>query len=286
MVALRHVVIIANQYKPESLELSAEIANYLRSRSIAVASLTTKETNEKLAIPSDADLAISLGGDGTALFVARCVHDLGIPIMPVNMGTFGYIAEVSKSEWKETLDACIEGRAQLSRRTMIRVDVLREHKKVYSCHGLNEMVVTSAGISKVVNLEIRLDGVSAGAFRADGMIVATPTGSTGYSLAAGGPIVNPGIDALILTPVCPFFLSNRPLVVGGETEVEIHVRKGQRTGLLLTVDGQQNFPLLEDDVVQVEKARSKALIVKSFHRNSVDILREKLGWSRGGVNHA
>jgi NAD+ kinase len=220
------------------------------------------------------------------LYCARFLHDLGIPIIAVNLGTFGYITEISKDEWKDTLDAYLAGRLQLSRRLMVRVDVVRGHRKVFSCMGLNEMVVTSSGISKVVNLKMELDDIYAGTFRADGMIVATPTGSTGYSLAAGGPILDVNLDDLIVTPVCPFSLSNRPLVVNGETEVSIEVLHGQRTGLMLTVDGQQNFPLEEGDEVTVEKARSKVLIVRSPHRSSVDIIREKLGWSRGGWNHA
>jgi NAD+ kinase len=146
------------------------------------------------------------------------------------------------------------------------------------------MVVTSSGISKVVNLSVNMDGVFGGIFRADGIIVATPTGSTGYSLAAGGPILDAGLSDLIVTPVCPFTLSNRPLVVDGETEISLEVLPKQRTGLMLTVDGQQNFPLHEGDVITVEKARSKALIVSSGKRSYIEVIREKLHWSRGGFH--
>lgn len=286
MEKLKHVIIIENGSKEQSKTLGEEIRQYLASREIPATVVRTNGTDSPLDVPQDTELAISLGGDGTVLYCARFLHDLGIPIIAINLGTFGYITEISKDEWRDTLDLYLAGKLQLSRRLMVRVDVVRDHRKVFSCLGLNEMVVTSSGISKVVNLKMELDDIYAGTFRSDGIIVATPTGSTGYSLAAGGPILDVNLDDLIVTPVCPFSLSNRPLVVNGETEVSIEVLHGQRTGLLLTVDGQQNFPLEEGDEVSVEKARSKVLIVRSPHRSSVDIIREKLGWSRGGWNHA
>ncbi|MDD7202580.1 MAG: NAD(+)/NADH kinase [Sphaerochaetaceae bacterium] len=282
----KQVIIVENGSKEQSKSLGEEIRKYLSELSIPATVVRTIGTDQPLDVPEETELAISLGGDGTVLYCARYLHDLGIPIIAINLGTFGYITEISKDEWKDTLDAYLAGKLQLSRRLMVRVDVVRGHRKVFSCMGLNEMVVTSSGISKVVNLRMELDDIYAGTFRADGMIVATPTGSTGYSLAAGGPILDVSLDDLIVTPVCPFSLSNRPLVVNGETEVSIEVLHGQRTGLMLTVDGQQNFPLEEGDEVTVEKARSKVLIVHSPHRSSVDIIREKLGWSRGGWNHA
>ena len=282
----KQVIIVENGSKEQSKSLGEEIRKYLSELSIPATVVRTIGTDQPLDVPEETELAISLGGDGTVLYCARYLHDLGIPIIAINLGTFGYITEISKDEWKDTLDAYLAGKLQLSRRLMVRVDVVRGHRKVFSCMGLNEMVVTSSGISKVVNLRMELDDIYAGTFRADGMIVATPTGSTGYSLAAGGPILDVNLDDLIVTPVCPFSLSNRPLVVNGETEVSIEVLHGQRTGLMLTVDGQQNFPLEEGDEVTVEKARSKVLIVHSPHRSSVDIIREKLGWSRGGWNHA
>lgn len=283
---INHVLIMANWKKEKAHALSAEIAEYLKSRSIASSLVHTEEGKTSIAIPEDTDLAISLGGDGTVLYCARALQGHGIPILPVNLGTFGYITQISKDEWKEELDRCISGHASLSRRLMVRVNVERNGQKVYTCIGLNEAVVTSAGISKVINLKMFIDDTNAGSFRADGLIVATPTGSTGYSLASGGPILDPNLDSLVITPVCPFSLSNRPLVVDGEAEVEIQIPTGQRTGLLLTVDGQQNFPLEEKDIVTVWKARSKALIIQSSKRNGTDIIRDKLGWSRGGQTHA
>lgn len=281
---VKHILIIANWNKQESHFLATEMARYITSKGIACSISITSDDARALHVPEDTDLAISLGGDGTVLYSARYLHDLGIPIMAVNLGTFGYITEVSKDEWRDELDLYLSGKAKLSRRLMIRVEVIRQGKKVFQCHGLNEMVVTSSGISKVVNLSVSFDGVIGGIFRSDGIIVATPTGSTGYSLAAGGPILDVSLSDLIVTPVCPFTLSNRPLVVDGETQISLEVLPKQRTGLMLTVDGQQNFPVREGDVVVVEKARSKALIVSSGKRSYIEVIREKLHWSRGGFH--
>jgi NAD+ kinase len=176
------------------------------------------------------------------------------------------------------------GRNSISRRLMVRVAVLRGGKKVFTGHGLNEMVVTSSGISKVINLALAIDKTDAGYFRADGIIVATPTGSTGYSLAAGGPILDVDLSSLIITPICPFTLSHRPLVISGESKISISILKGQRTGLMLSIDGQQTCTLEEEDIIVVEKSRSKALLVTSERRNYIEVIRDKLNWSGGGFH--
>jgi len=281
---VKHVLIIANWNKQESHVLATEIARYVTSLGITCSIFITSDDKREMYVPEDTDLAVSLGGDGTVLYCARFLHDLGIPIMAVNLGTFGYITEASKDEWKEEIDLYLAGKAKISRRLMIRVEVVRSGKKVFQCHGLNEMVVTSSGISKVVNLTLEFDGTFGGIFRSDGIIIATPTGSTGYSLAAGGPILDVSLSDLIVTPICPFTLSNRPLVVDGETQISVNVVPKQRTGLMLTVDGQQNFALMEGDVITVEKARSKTLIVSSGKRSYIEVIRDKLNWSRGGVH--
>jgi NAD+ kinase len=281
---MSHVLIVANWKKEQSHSLSDEIAAYLQEKGIPVTIFRTTDEGKELEVPDDIDVAVSLGGDGTVLYCARYLHDRGIPILAVNLGTFGYITEVSKDEWKEELDLFLAGKSKLSRRLMLRVEVVRDGKKVFSCHGLNEMVVTSSGISKVVNLSMDINGTFGGLFRADGIIVATPTGSTGYSLAAGGPILDVELNALAVTPVCPFTLSNRPLVVDGETQISVTVIPDQRTGLMLTVDGQQNFLLREKDVITVEKARSKALLVYSGKRSYIEVIRDKLNWSKGGCH--
>ncbi len=282
-MSVHSVFIIANGMKKESLRLSDEIRHYLESAGISCDVKSTVTDEDELSVPISTDLVITLGGDGTVLYAARAVNELGIPILPVNLGTFGYITEVGKDEWQEALEYYLKNGSNISRRLMLRISVHRGGKRVWHASALNEAVISSAGIAKVISLDLSLDKTPAGSFRADGMIIATPTGSTGYSLAAGGPILDADMSAIIITPVCPFTLSNRPLVTSGKV-VTLSVKKGQRTELLLTADGQLFFPLEEGDTVTVEKSRSRALLVKSLRRNFTEVIRDKLHWS--GEMHA
>ena len=284
MNKIENVAIIANSKKEEARKLSLEMAEYFQERNVHARILETITNEDAIEIPVDTDLVISLGGDGTVLYVARKVHDMGLPILPVNLGTFGYITEVGKAEWRDALEAYISDGQNLSRRLMLRVSVERNGKRIYSSYALNDAAINASGISKIVKLELRLDGVYCGLFKADGMIVATPTGSTGYSLAAGGPILTSDISAFIITPICPFTLSNRPLVTGSDTNCTIKVVQGQRTQIALTVDGQGVFLLEEGDEVIIEKSRSKALLITSPKRKYIEVIREKLNWS--GEFHA
>lgn len=278
MPKVNSVCIIANSTKPESIVIATRVEEYLKTLSIKTVILSTYESSDSLDIAYDTDLVITLGGDGTVLSAARLVAERGIPILPVNLGTFGYITEIAKEELLDTLKAYLEGTAAVSRRLMLRVTVLRKGKKVFNATSLNEAVVSSSGIAKVISLNLFLDKTLAGTFRADGMIVATPTGSTGYSLAAGGPILDPEMSALIVTPICPFTLSYRPLVTSDKV-VSIEVRENQRAAVVLTVDGQVPFSLEEGDKVTIEKSRSRMILMNSLKRNFTEVIREKLNWS-------
>lgn len=277
------VFIIANGKKEEGVKLSREILEYFKVQGISGSVVYTNSDADEISVPMNTDLVITLGGDGTVLYAARAVNEMGIPILPVNLGTFGYITEVGKDEWKEAFEYFVKYGTNLSRRLMLRITVYRKGKRVWHGSALNEAVISSAGIAKIISLDLALDKTPAGSFRADGMIIATPTGSTGYSLAAGGPILDADMSAIIITPVCPFTLSNRPLVTSGKV-VTLSVKEEQRTELLLTADGQLFFPLEEGDTITVEKSRSRALLVKSLRRNFTEVIRDKLHWS--GEMHA
>lgn len=280
---IKNVLIIANGSKHESGLEARKIRDYLGEREISADIASTESFSDSVNVPVDTDLVITLGGDGTVLYAARAVHEMGIPILPVNLGTFGYITEISKDEWAEAFEHYAAAGDNLSRRLMLRITVIRNGKRVWHASALNEAVVTSSGIAKVVTLGLSLDNTSLGLFKGDGMIIATPTGSTGYSLAAGGPIIDSEMSAVIITPICPFTLSNRPLVTSGRI-VSLDVKPGQRTDIVLTADGQLLFDLEEGDRVIVEKSRSRALLVKSLERNFTEIIRDKLHWS--GAIHA
>jgi NAD+ kinase len=276
-----HVLIVANWRKVESHQMSATIADYLGARGIDSTIFKTLTANEPIEIPTDTGLVICLGGDGTVLYCARYLHSHGIPILAINLGTFGFVTEISIDEWQEAIDLFLSGKHTISRRLMVRATVIRSESRVYSGHALNEMVIASSGLSKVISMEMRIGDTDAGYFRSDGMIIATPTGSTGYSLAAGGPILDVDLSCLVITPICPFTLSHRPLVISGEGKISITIPSGQRTGLMLSLDGQQNFPLAEGDVIEVEKSQSKALLVTSQRRDFIEVIRDKLNWSGG-----
>ena len=164
---------------------------------------------------------------------------------------------------------------------MLDIIVIRGGKQIAEFTGLNDGVVCSAGISKIVRLHLSLTDTELGDYRADGIIVSTPTGSTAYSAAAGGPILDPEMEAMIINPICPFTLSNRPIVVPGEEKVYIEIKSIQRTEVILTIDGQSTFPLLPEDCIEVKRAEKKALIIRSDKRNFYEVLRSKLKWSGG-----
>lgn len=277
----RHVVIVANVQRPTVEGVAKAVMDYLDAKDISCSIIKTEAAFQQLTLPTDTDLVISLGGDGTVLYCVRYIKDLGIPILPVHMGTFGYITEVGVSEWKETLDSYLSDgdKHRITRRLTIKAAVLRKGEKVFYGSALNEAVISSWGINKVVNLGMYIDNTFVGKFRADGLIVGTPTGSTGYSLAAGGPILDSTLSTLMITPICPFALSNRPLVVSSNSKIAIKILEGQRTGVNITLDGQVDFKLLEEDVIEIVSSRLNALLLTTNNRNCFDIIRDKLNWS-------
>ena len=278
MSRVKKVLIIAPSIKNESKVVAKEIEEYLSTQKISLTSIYIDSTEGTMDIGNDIDLIIALGGDGTVLYAARAAAPYGTTVLPVNLGTFGYITEIEKSEWKESLDAYLSGADNVSKRLMLKVSVYRNGKEVFFSRGLNEAVISSSGIAKVINLGLSIDKTFAGNFRSDGMIVATPTGSTGYSLASGGPILDAEMRALIITPICPFTLSNRPLVTG-EKEIVLEVLEHQRTNIVLTVDGQVLFELEEKDRIVVEMSSKRLRLIHSTKRNFTEVIREKLHWA-------
>lgn len=238
----------------------------------------------KPEIPPDlrgVDLVCTLGGDGTVLYSSRCAAPLGIPILPVNLGSLGFIAWVRRGEWRERLMDAASGRLPVSERTMLDVQVRRDGASLARFVALNDGVISGAGIAKIVSLSIYVSGASLGTYRSDGVIVSTPTGSTAYSLAAGGPILDPDMDAMIFNPICPFTLSNRPLVVPGDDAIEVYVEHKQREQTVLTVDGQDSFPLEEGDRVVFSRSSVKARLFCAARGSFYQVLRAKLNWSGG-----
>jgi NAD+ kinase len=272
------VLIIANLQKGRAGELAEHIARELESEGISSDVFTF--TGKPAAPPSDHyDLAFSLGGDGTVLFASRVLSTSRVPIIGVNMGDFGFLTEITESEWREAFDGYCSGRLDIAERFILKATVERAGTEVCSFAGLNDVVVSAAGIAKIIRLTVTLSGHELGRYRADGIIVATPTGSTAHSAAAGGPILDPRLDAMVINPICPFTLSHRPIVVPGFETVVIAVEEQQRTEVLMTVDGQLVFPLVAGDLVRVGRSDACARIVSAPRRSFYEVLRNKLKWS-------
>jgi NAD+ kinase len=280
---IRKVLTVINSRKDDVQSVVRSIADFARGRRLEMVCLdfTNHATPENLA---DVDLAIALGGDGTLLSCARMLADRAIPILAVNMGDFGFITEVSKNELIDTWEKFLNGSLGVSERLMLSVEVNRNGSRVASFLGLNEAVIGIKGISRMLRLQAYLSDAYMGRYRADGVIIATPTGSTAYSMAAGGPILHPEMEAFIFTPICPFTLSNRPIVVPASEVVRVEVEEPQKVDAVLTIDGQESFPLLPRDTVIIRKAPRKAMIVRTDRRTFYEVLRTKLNWT--GEPHA
>ena len=275
---LRRVLIVINSRKDHVSTVVETVESFVRARGGETVRMNFAERASADAL-AGLDLAVSLGGDGTLLSCARLVAPLGVPILAVNLGDIGFITEVARDELIPACEDFIAGTASFSERLMLEVSVRRGAVEVASFTGLNDAVVSTMGISRMIRLKVQLSDTPVGRYRADGVIVATPTGSTAYSMAAGGPIVYPEMEAFILTPICPFTLGNRPTVVPASERLEIEVEGSQKTGVALTVDGQETVPLQTGDRVVVTRAAHKALIVRSRRRGFYEVLRTKLHWA-------
>ncbi len=271
----RHAIIIKNVDKPDAEALSQKIGDFLTERDWGVEIFSSLDSAGGLPTERP-ELVIVLGGDGTMLGAATRLYEWEVPLLGINLGNLGFITSSVQTVWKESLEAWFRGELLLSPRSMVKVEILRENKVHTSIIGLNEGVVAAQGVAKIVHLEVFFGGVFLGDYRADGMIVATPTGSTAYSLAAGGPIVHPESGVFLLTPICPHSLSNRPIVVPDREKITIKICSRQRTEVGLTVDGRDFFALQVGDEVRFSIAEKRALLVRSDHRGFYEVVREKL----------
>jgi NAD+ kinase len=243
-------------------------------------------TRAREALPGDVDLVIVFGGDGTLLSMATRIARAGrdIPILGVNFGSLGFLTETRIDELYPTLASVVGGEAQFNVRAMLAADACRGQERFDSRIVLNDVVFTKGALSRMIELSVSVDGSLVTKVRADGLIVASATGSTAYNLAAGGPIVHPTVDAFVLTPIAPHTLTNRPVVIPGSAAVDVrpHVdRHGDE--IYVTYDGQSGYPLQKGDVVRVRRSERTLRLVKAPARSYFELLREKLKWGeRGG----
>ncbi|MDR1785796.1 MAG: NAD(+)/NADH kinase [Spirochaetaceae bacterium] len=279
---MKKCLLIINTLKKDAGALGALIREELARLGIAVRCLNFPEDcGSGVQGPDDCGFAVTLGGDGTVLFAARLCAPLGIPILPVNLGSFGFICGIEKSAWKEELRSFLEGRADIHRRSMAKVTILRGDKNIGESIALNDIVVSSKNAPRLISLEISCNGVSFGLFKSDAVILSTATGSTAYSAAAGGPIIDPALDALVLTPVCPFSLSSRPLVLSSASEVVIEQYDPQGGDIQALADGQPLCSIRWGDKIIVKKSEHSALLLAGSPARFYAALRSKMNWSGG-----
>jgi NAD+ kinase len=265
------VLLVVN---PEtSRVVASEIEAVLHSRNIETYTFSYLDG----VLPhTDFDIAFSLGGDGTVLFTARTVPN--IPILPVNLGTLGFISAVMPNEWVTVFDAWLKNDVPLSYRIMLNVRVKRNDEIVFDEAALNDAVVSSSGIAKTIRLEASSAENHLGYYRSDGLIISTPTGSTAYNTSAGGPILDPEMEALILNPICPFTFLHRPIVTPANDLITVKIDPLQRSPVLLTIDGQLTFPLERSDEILLSCAKHKAVFVACSRSVFYKTLKSKLGW--------
>ncbi len=220
------------------------------------------------------DFVLVLGGDGTLLSAARAVAPADIPILGVNLGSLGFLTEVPLSELWDTLDAVDQKRCAFERRSMLTCQLVREGKAVASYDALNDAVVNKSAIARLVSFDLSLDDIFVSNYKADGVIISTPTGSTAYALAAGGPILMPSVDGFVVAPVCPHSLTHRPLVVKDTVEIMVAVKSAGEEAFL-TIDGQIGVPLNDDDHVVCRKSKHHTTLLR-MRKTFFDVLRTKL----------
>ena len=228
-------------------------------------------------VAEHADALVVLGGDGTLLAASHAVGK-PIPVLGVNFGSLGFLTEITLPELYPTLEGVLAGSYRYEERRMLHAVVRREGRPESAGDVLNDVVITKASFSRIIELEVAVDGAFVSSFRADGLIVSSPTGSTAYNLAAGGPILHPALPAIVLTPICPHMLSNRPLVLGDGVSVEVRLRDARDGDVQITFDGQQGFPLAPRDTVTVTRSAHALRLVKAPGRDYFEVLRTKLKW--------
>lgn len=232
---------------------------------------------ERKEIAERADLIVVMGGDGTFLSVARLVMGRRIPILGVNMGGLGFLTEVTVENIYPVVEQVLAGKYTTSERVMLSAKVIRSGEEIVEQEVLNDVVINKGAMARIIEMEAFVNGQDFTTFRADGLIICTPTGSTAYSLAAGGPILYPTLGAIAITPICPFTLTNRPIIVPDSCTIEVEL-KSKEEDMYLTLDGQIGYGLQKEDRIEVRRAKDRIVLVESPYRNYFEVLRHKLRW--------
>ena len=292
MSSIKRIGIVLKPHQPDALKTICNLVAWLAERDITLVGgpeiereqiehetgcAVPQVESEKLA--AEVDLMLVLGGDGTMIATARMIGDQEVPVLGINYGGLGYLAEFRIEELYSALESILSGNYRLDRRVMLAVELRRGTEPPKTSRVLNDVVINKSALARIIEIETYFDRYYVSSFRADGLIVSTPTGSTAYNLSAGGPVIFPSMNAVVITPICPFTLSNRPIVVPDNAEIEL-LLKTDNEEVALTLDGQVGFPLKVEDRVVIRKSRTTFNIIQPSNRNYFDVLRDKLRWGR------
>lgn len=236
------------------------------------------EIASRAAIGEQCDLAIVMGGDGTMLNAARSLVNYEVPILGVNLGRLGFLADVSPSEIPHSLDAVLNGQFREARRSLLHAEVVHDGQVTGEADALNDVVIHKREVARMIEVDTFLDGRFLNAYRADGLIISTPTGSTAYALAGGGPIIHPGLEAVVLVPICPHTLSHRPIVVKADSVIEVVLNVANTTQTQVTCDGQISLALEPGDRIVIRKKDRKVRLIHPINHDYFKLLRAKLSW--------
>lgn len=284
-------IIFKHHFEPARVE-AEKLENWLKARGVAVFKecMNSQGTmngcsDEASLIPKDVNWVVVLGGDGTLLGAARRVVKYGVPILGVNLGSLGFLTEIPLKRLYPALDMMLEGRLEVEGRLMLETKVVREGEEMGCFLVLNDVVINKGALARILDLDVHINDQFLTTFRADGLIVSTPTGSTAYNLSAGGPILYPAMSNFILTPICPFTLTNRPIILPDSDTVYISMGKASEEKVSLTFDGQVGFDLIYGDRVMIYKSEKRLKLVKSPYQTYFEILRAKLMWGGATLNN-
>jgi NAD+ kinase len=282
---MQHVAIIYKRFRADAKRLAEELAEWFQRQRIAVFCEQNIDDsqfgqgNPKIDIPAATDMAVVLGGDGTFLSVARFLEDRPTPIIGVNLGGLGFLTEISEEDCFQELEQILAGKYEIEERMRLQVKIQRDRREIFRQSVVNDVVINKGALARIVDVKISIDDRYLTHYRADGLIVATPTGSTAYNLSAGGPIVYPTAHSTILTPICPFTLTNRPIIL--PSDVSIQVELGERIkDVTLTCDGQVGCQLASSDQIIISAAPNPLRLIKTPAVDYFEILRTKLKWGQ------
>jgi NAD+ kinase len=294
--SIKRVGVVLKPHQPEALKTMCELAVWLAERGLTLVGgpeierdTISKRTGCAVAevapehLAANVDLVLVLGGDGTMIATSRMVADTEVPVLGINFGGLGYLAEFRIEELYTALESILSGNYRLDKRVMLSVELPGDQQGPQAAQAvhrvLNDVVINKSALARIIEIEAYLNDQFVNSFRADGLIVSTPTGSTAYNLSAGGPVIFPSMNAVVITPICPFTLSNRPIVVPDDATIELRLKTDQED-VALTLDGQVGFPLKIDDRVVIRKSKTTFNLVQPMNRNYFDVLRDKLRWGR------